>query len=76
MLEDIENPKAKIDRLLSIDETAEILGLSKATLYTWICRRKIDVVKVSSRVMFDPAYIREYIEKHTVKAIGSSRRRA
>ena len=69
MLEDIENPRTIIERLLTIDETAEILGISKATLYTWVCRKKIEVVKVSSRVMFDPAYIREYIEKHTVKSL-------
>ena len=69
MLEDIENPKAKMDRLLSIDEAATILGLSKKTLYSWVSRRQIEVVKVSSRVMFEPKYIREYIEKHTVKAI-------
>ena len=69
MLEDIENPRTIIERLLTIDETAEILGISKATLYTWVCRKKIEVVKVSSRVMFDPAYIREYIKKHTVKSL-------
>lgn len=71
MLEDIENPRTILERLLTIDETAEILGISKATLYTWICRKRIEVIKVSSRVMFDPAYIREYIKKHTVRALTS-----
>ena len=75
MLEEIENPKAKMDRLLSIDETAAILGLSKKTLYSWISRRQVEVVKISNRVMFEPRYIREYIEKHTVKAIGAGKSR-
>ena len=70
MLEDIENPRAMLERLLSVDETATILGISRATLYTWICRKKIDVVKIGNRALFDPAYIREYIEKHTVRSIS------
>ena len=69
MLEDIENPRTIIERLLTIDETAEILGISKTTLYTWVCRKKIEVVKVGNRALFNPSYIRKYIEKHTVKAL-------
>lgn len=70
MLEDIENPKAIMDRLLTVDETASILGISRATLYTWICRKKIEVVKIGSRALFDPAYIKDYIKKHTVRTIS------
>ena len=70
MLEDIENPKAIMDRLLNVDETASILGISRATLYTWICRKKVEVVKIGSRAMFDPEYIKDYIKKHTVRTIS------
>ena len=69
MLENIENPKSVLERLLNIDETAEILGISKATLYTWICRKKIEVVKIGNRALFNPVYIREYIKRHTVKPL-------
>lgn len=67
MLDNIENPKDKLERLLNITEASKILGISKATLYSWISRKQISVVKVSSRAMFDPADIREYIDSHKVK---------
>ena len=72
MYEQIENPKAKMDRLLNMDETAAILGISKATLYSWISRKQISVVKVSSRSMFDPADIKEYIESHKIRSISKA----
>ena len=72
MYEQIENPKAKMDRLLNMDETAAILGISKATLYSWISRKQISVVKVSSRSMFDPADIKEYIESHKVRPLSKA----
>ena len=40
-------------RLLDIDGCAEYLGLSKATLYVWVCRRKIPYLKVGKLVRFD-----------------------
>ncbi len=60
-----------LEKLLNIEEAAAVLGISKATLYTWICRKKIDVVKVSNRVLFSQAYLRDYIKKHTVKSLIS-----
>ena len=61
-----------MDRLLNMDETAAILGISKATLYSWISRKQISVVKVSSRSMFDPADIKEYIENHKVRSLSKA----
>ena len=58
-----------VNLFLSVDETASILGISKATLYSWICRKKITVVKVSNRSLFDPEDIREYIRSHKVDSI-------
>lgn len=60
-----------LEKLLNIDEAANILNISKATLYTWICRKKIEVVKLSNRVMFNQEYLRDYIRKHTVKSLIS-----
>ena len=33
-------------RLLTVDETAAYLGISKLTVYDWISKRKIQYVKV------------------------------
>ena len=65
----IDTSDDKLEKLLSVDETAEILGISKATLYTWVCRKKIGVIKICSRALFDPRDIREYIDSHRVKPI-------
>jgi predicted DNA-binding transcriptional regulator AlpA len=35
------------DRLLDVNEAAEMLGLSPATLYDWAYQRKVPVVKPS-----------------------------
>jgi|WetSurMetagenome_2_1015567.scaffolds.fasta_scaffold00088_39 excisionase family DNA binding protein len=40
-----------MERLLSVDETLGILGIKKATLYSWVCRRQIPVVKLSARLL-------------------------
>lgn len=66
---DEKTQKEPLEKLLNIDETAKILGRSKATLYTWICRKKIEFVKISNRVMFEQDYIREFIKKRIHKPL-------
>jgi excisionase family DNA binding protein len=57
------------DRLLGIDEAAELLGLSKGGLYHLVSARRIDVVRISSRcIRFSRRALREWIESLTQKA--------
>lgn len=53
-----------MEKLLTIQETAEVLGVKVPTLYNWVSERKITVVKVGRLVKFDPNDLREFIEKN------------
>ena len=53
-----------INRLLSVQEAAEALGIAKPTLL----QKRLDVprVRVGRRVLFDPADLLKYIDEHRV----------
>lgn len=55
------------NRLLTIDEAATYLGLSKLTMYAWINKRKIECVKVGRIVRFREQTLEKWIEKNAVK---------
>lgn len=67
---DCENDNAKLRKkvkmLLTIKETAEVLKISVSTLYKWIHERKIEYVKIGSRVLFTDEILNNYIKKNTI----------
>lgn len=54
--------------LLTIEEAAGYLGVSKLTLYDWVSQRKITYLKVGRLVKFRKAHVDAWLDKHTVKA--------
>lgn len=64
------NTNEKARRLLTVDETAAYLGISKLTVYDWISRRKIEYVKVGRLVKFDQRFLDKWIDQHTIKPIN------
>lgn len=48
------------DRLLSVAEAAEYLGIKDSTVYAWVSQKRIPYVKVGRRTMFK----RELLDKH------------
>jgi excisionase family DNA binding protein len=54
-----------IEPLLDVGRAALLLGISVKTLRDWIQNRKIDHVKVGTRVMIQPETIREFVSKNT-----------
>lgn len=40
-----------MEKLLNIDELAEILGVAKTTIYSWTSRNKIPHIKLSKRLL-------------------------
>jgi len=40
-------------RFLDMDECSRYVGITKGTLYVWVCRRKIPYLKVGKLVKFD-----------------------
>lgn len=54
-------------QLVNVNEAAAYMGLSKNTLYSWVCQRKIPFVKCGRLTRFNIRDIEQWIVKHTVK---------
>lgn len=69
-------PDEADDRLLRVDEAAEMLGLSIGGLYHLVSQRRIPCVKLSQRCLrFSLRAIREWIAALSQPAAGSTSRR-
>jgi len=68
---------AKVDRLLTMDQAAELLGTSSSFPRRLIAERKIRFVRVGSRVRIPESAITAYIAAGTVEPVTawSHRRR-
>ena len=62
-----------MEKLLTIDEAAAILSLSKKTLYAYISQRKICFVKIQSSVRFRQRDLEDWINERAVKPIRGGR---
>ena len=57
------------DRLLTIDEVAELTGLAAGTLYHWVSEQRIPVVRISKRcIRFRQSDLAEWIQTLTQEA--------
>lgn len=56
------------NRLLTTNEAAAYLGISRLTLYGWISARKIDHIKVGRLVKFKQDQLDKWMDQNTVKA--------
>ena len=61
-----------MQKLLSINEASEFLGLRVPTIYKYICSRKIPYVKLGSRVLFDSNKLEEWIERNSVQPVSKN----
>ena len=50
---------------MTIQEVAELTGVSVTTLYKWVSQRKIPHIKMGSLVKFDPVKLDEWIKQQT-----------
>lgn len=55
-----------MEKLLSVSQLAEILGLKQITIYEWVHQRKIPFVKLGKRVLFRKQDIENFIESNRV----------
>lgn len=51
--------------LMNVDQAAKYLGISRFTLYRWSSDRKIERIKLGSRLMFSKEYLQKFIEENT-----------
>lgn len=57
-----------MEKLLGTNEVAMMLGITKATLYSWTCRNLIPCIKLSGRVLrFRESDILEWIADKAVR---------
>jgi excisionase family DNA binding protein len=59
-----------MQKLLTIDETSDILKVPKATIYRWVHYRKIPYVKVGRRLSFIEEQITNFINDNNYKPDG------
>ena len=55
------------ERLLSIEEASQVLGVKVGTLYNWVSRQRIKYIKVGRLVRFSHGIIDEFIRNNTVQ---------
>jgi len=53
--------------LIDVKETADYLGCTVSTLYSWVSQKKIPYVKIGRLVKFDQCDIDAWIEERKVK---------
>lgn len=61
----LPTPRRGMERLLSVDEVAEFLGIPVATLYQW--RHKgagPDAYRVGRHLRYEPATVRAWLDEH------------
>ena len=56
-----------LERLLSNDEAAELLGISRFSLRGKVLRREVPHIKIGRRTLFSPSALRAFIEANTVE---------
>ena len=56
-----------LNKLMSVRELAELLGLSVHTIYSFVSRRRLPFVKVGNRTMFRSDEIERWIAAHTCR---------
>jgi excisionase family DNA binding protein len=60
----LTTPQDVLSPLLSINEVAELLGISRPTVYALIRRGELVPIRVGERSRFEPADIRAYLERN------------
>jgi excisionase family DNA binding protein len=68
----VPRQRPKMERLLSVDEVAEFLGIPVATLYHW--RHKgcgPDAYRVGRHLRYEPAAVRAWLDEHLADRHGT-----
>jgi excisionase family DNA binding protein len=54
----------RLERLLTIDEVARLLGISRGSVYGLVRRGELTPIRVGERARFEPWNVRGYLERH------------
>jgi excisionase family DNA binding protein len=53
-------------RPLTIAQVSEVLGIHPQTAYRWVDAGRLPVIRIGSRIRFDPSRIADWLEARTV----------
>ncbi len=56
-----------MEKLLSVNDAAQRLGISRHTLNCWVSKRKVPFIKLGRRTLFNPADLERMIKAATVE---------
>ena len=56
-------------RFLGLQEVSEYLGVTRGTLYVWVCHKRITYLKMGRLVKFDLQEIEAWLKDKRVKII-------
>lgn len=56
------------DRLLTVSEVADVLSVSRATVYGLVSREAIPYLRINGAIRFPVEAIRTWIERNTIEA--------
>ncbi|MEO5575047.1 MAG: helix-turn-helix domain-containing protein [Gaiellaceae bacterium] len=68
MLSHGEHVREASGRLLSVNEAAEMLSVSRPTIYRLVRRRELPASRVGARLRFRPEHVDEYVDSRRVGA--------
>lgn len=57
-------------RFIGINDLSEYLGLTKGTLYVWVCHKRIPYLKLGKRLRFDIIEINDWLKDKRVKELS------
>lgn len=60
-----------MERLLSVIEASELLGLKVSTIRKNVCKRTMPFVKLGSRVLFKETELEKWVAKNSFSAINA-----
>ncbi|MGA2380523.1 MAG: helix-turn-helix domain-containing protein [Spirochaetia bacterium] len=62
-----------MERLLSVTELADRLGLAKATIYKRTCARTIPFIRIGNRPRFKESDIERWLNEQTVEPVSGGK---
>ena len=55
---------------LSVQQAADILGVSRATLYRYVCLKQVPHVRIYGRILFDEERLQKFVDEHSFEPIA------
>lgn len=57
-------------RFIGIEDLSKYLGLTKGTLYVWVCQRRIPYLKIGKLLKFDIIEIDQWLKEKRIKELS------